>query len=141
MKRVPELDALRFIAIAAVIAAHYRPAFSQHYWFLSFGWMGVDLFFAISGFLITTILIRLREVDRPFRTFYARRILRIFPPYYLLIILIILLAMFHVGVVPYRRLAAAITFYVVLQHTPIQRVVSTCFPACAFHHTCPTPRR
>ena len=64
-----------------VIAYHYFHKIP--YSGAKLGWLGVDLFFALSGFLITTILLGLREKKDFFKTFYTRRALRIFPPYYL----------------------------------------------------------
>lgn len=79
--RIKELDGLRGIAVLGVIDCHYfawLPLTGSQY-----GWLGVDLFFVLSGFLITSILLGLREEKHYFTIFYSRRILRIFPPYYL----------------------------------------------------------
>ena len=79
--RIKELDGLRGIAVLAVITEHYLawlPGSSLRY-----GWLGVDLFFVLSGFLITSILLDLRNQEHYFGVFYARRALRIFPPYFL----------------------------------------------------------
>lgn len=77
--RVPELDALRGVAVVIVLLFHLDP--------LRYfpGWSGVDLFFVLSGYLITSII--LRDVGSPgfFRTFYVRRALRIWPIYYLVV--------------------------------------------------------
>jgi peptidoglycan/LPS O-acetylase OafA/YrhL len=96
MKRIPELDGLRCLAVVAVIAVHYRsPKVTTVNHFLAMGWVGVDVFFAISGFLITTILLGMRGAPHPFRTFYARRTARIFPPYYVILSLICAVALWQ----------------------------------------------
>jgi peptidoglycan/LPS O-acetylase OafA/YrhL len=79
--RIKELDGLRGIAVLAVVDSHYLPwipAAASGY-----GWLGVDLFFILSGFLITGILLDLRQEKRYFAVFYTRRALRILPPYFL----------------------------------------------------------
>lgn len=79
---MPGLDGLRAIAIWGVLAFHLRIPGA------AVGWAGIQLFFVVSGFLITRILLSYDGQPRPFRTFYVRRALRIFPIYYLYIGLI-----------------------------------------------------
>lgn len=85
-KHYSALDGLRGIAILLVVFYH-NFGFIKYFFF---GWLGVDLFFVLSGFLITDIL--LNTVNKPgyFKNFYAKRILRIFPLYYLSLILFLL---------------------------------------------------
>lgn len=86
MRRIQEIDGLRALAVLAVLYNHMIPGWAQQSVKIEFGWMGVDLFFAISGFLITRILLALKtEKSGYFRTFYSRRALRILPPYYLVL--------------------------------------------------------
>jgi peptidoglycan/LPS O-acetylase OafA/YrhL len=81
---VAELDGLRGIAILLVMIHRFYPGASSP-WFVEGGWVGVDLFFVVSGFLIAGIVLDTRDEPGYFRNFYARRVLRIFPLYYLLI--------------------------------------------------------
>ena len=85
---VPELDGLRGLAVLAVVLyhCHTRLVGTWIYGPLLWGWAGVNLFFALSGFLITSILIEARDKPEYFRNFYARRALRIWPVYFLLLI-------------------------------------------------------
>lgn len=86
-RRIPELDGFRGIAVIMVITEHIyetaglpqismpRPLF----FLLTHGWLGVDLFFVLSGFLITGILLDERDRENYFQSFYRRRALRILP--------------------------------------------------------------
>lgn len=96
-ERVEALDGVRGIAILAVVLMHcamfgmVREDIREH-WLtrtLLLGWTGVDLFFVLSGFLITGILLRTKERPHYFRNFYARRALRIFPLYYVVVTLLL----------------------------------------------------
>src|SRR4051812_26016871 len=84
------LDGLRAIAILAVLWHHHANYAVPGWTFTNRGFLGVDLFFIISGFLIVTLL--LREIRQTttlrLRNFYVRRILRIFPPYYLVLLVV-----------------------------------------------------
>lgn len=89
--RILELDGLRTLAISAVLLIHFSP----HSKLFEMGWVGVDLFFVISGFLITGILLNLRSDSHAYRKFYWRRMIRIFPPYYAVLALVAILAFVH----------------------------------------------
>lgn len=88
--RFPSLDGIRGIAILLVLFYHVnllsRPAgvFERALdTVINSWWIGVDLFFVLSGFLITRILLGKKGEDGYFKNFYMRRVLRIFPVYYL----------------------------------------------------------
>jgi len=98
---MPELDSLRGIAILGVLFLH---GFFWQYSSLHFpgparfflratqpGWLGVNLFFVLSGFLITGILLDSKTRPDFYKRFYGRRALRILPAYYLLLLLLGLL--------------------------------------------------
>jgi peptidoglycan/LPS O-acetylase OafA/YrhL len=89
--RIPVLDGIRGIAILFVMIFHFwhfgvtsGPALWERVYAntAGVGWAGVDLFFVLSGFLITGILYDSRNDPHYFRVFYARRTVRIFPLYY-----------------------------------------------------------
>jgi peptidoglycan/LPS O-acetylase OafA/YrhL len=85
---MPQLDALRTFAVAMVIYSHWIP--KEFHFGFPLGHAGVQLFFVLSGFLITGILLRCREFhDSKFclRAFYIRRFLRIFPLFYAILFL------------------------------------------------------
>ena len=100
--RLPELDGVRGLAILLVLIWHFfsltvdQPQGSwQRYVLLPFrlSWSGVDLFFVLSGFLIGGILYDARSSGNYYRTFYLRRVHRIFPLYF------VVLALFALGLV------------------------------------------
>ena len=92
-KRVPQLDAVRGIAILLVMLVNtgdkYPALHLEHV--VGNGWMGVDLFFALSGFLITGILLDTKDSPDYFKNFYLRRVLRILPLYYALLLFMFVL--------------------------------------------------
>jgi peptidoglycan/LPS O-acetylase OafA/YrhL len=97
--RIVAMDGLRGLAILAVLLYHGTPA-APHAkgWvlrpvgqILQMGWLGVDLFFVLSGFLITRMLLETTGDPNYFRSFYLRRALRILPVYYGLLLALALL--------------------------------------------------
>src|SRR5580698_7318351 len=85
---LPQLDGLRGIAILIVVLGHLLafPWGLNQAHFSAIAPFGVDLFFVLSGFLITGILLRAKDKEHYFRNFYARRALRTWPIYFLLLI-------------------------------------------------------
>lgn len=90
MRYVKSLDGLRGSAILLVMLFHFE--------LLGFGWIGVQMFFVLSGFLITQILLAdktaIPEKSFLLKRFYWRRVLRIFPIYFLYLFLLVLISLF-----------------------------------------------
>jgi peptidoglycan/LPS O-acetylase OafA/YrhL len=92
------LDGLRALSILGVVWHHTQEGL--HSWPIAYrGFLGVDLFFVISGFLIVTLLLRERRRTgtTSLKKFYIRRFLRIFPPYYGVLALVAIIAFLKPG--------------------------------------------
>jgi peptidoglycan/LPS O-acetylase OafA/YrhL len=96
---IPELQGLRGIAVLLVVLYHCHPRFEGTWFYRAslWGWTGVNLFFVLSGFLITSILLESRSRPHYFRNFYARRALRIWPVYLLVLLVCYLNAPWFIG--------------------------------------------
>jgi peptidoglycan/LPS O-acetylase OafA/YrhL len=95
MKYYEKIDGLRFVAIVFVLIEHFADTIGHK---ITAGYYGVDLFFVISGFLITNILLNSKSSFlKSYKNFVGRRTLRIFPIYYLM-----LAFMFLIGYEPCR---------------------------------------
>ncbi len=91
--RIRSIDGLRGIAFLTVLLAHYVGDAPHGLRFTNGdGWLGVQLFFVLSGFLIGGILIDNRESTTLFSTFYTRRALRILPPCYTTVLVVLFIA-------------------------------------------------
>ena len=101
MKRIPSLDGIRAFSIAAVIVAHLSN--SQAAWPSMLGGVGVNVFFVVSGFLITTLLQQeyKQSGNISLASFYRRRCFRIFPAAFVFILLSALMAPYLRRALPY----------------------------------------
>src|SRR3954466_11966508 len=104
MKRIKELDALRGLAALTIVLFHVYP----HQVFM--GWSAVDLFFVLSGYLITSIIINNLSNKGFLTSFYSRRILRIWPVYYLTLAAVLILNAFSRTGYPTDGLFQHLTF-------------------------------
>ena len=122
MRRVSEFDALRGMAALGVLLFHLRP---NEGW-TQFGMTGVHLFLVLSGYLITTIVINHVGTPNFLRAFYARRILRIWPIYYLTLAFLVILQRNLPNPPSLRGLPYYLTFTQYTWHWPvITKLVST----------------
>jgi peptidoglycan/LPS O-acetylase OafA/YrhL len=124
--RFPALDGIRALAVMMVFAFHYgggthggRIMGIVNAIRLQ-GWAGVDIFFVLSGFLITGVLYDTRHDSQFFRRFSARRALRIFPVYYLVAALLLVLTLiFH-----YAGQVTHLLFLIYLGNVPIGAILA-----------------
>jgi len=116
-KRIPSLDGLRGIAILLVVASHLGGA--RHFFAASvmaplgdLGNLGVRLFFVISGFLITRLLLKEFAANGciSLKAFYIRRVLRIFPAFYVFIVVATALAVIGFAKLDRQDLLYAVTY-------------------------------
>ena len=111
-RNIPSLDGLRAFSVFAVILGHTQAPILNHVPSLRNGGQGVSVFFVLSGFLITHLL--LKEINKTgginLRHFYFRRSFRIFPPFYAFLGIVIVLAGMRLISVNGYSLAAAATY-------------------------------
>jgi len=122
-RRDPTLDGIRGIAIALVMLFHFARFESGHSRLgnvlsivPAIGWSGVDLFFVLSGFLITGILLRTRSGSSYYRAFYGRRVLRIFPLYYATLVFFLVVAPRLTEAGPQDRVGEPIWYWLFLNN-------------------------
>ncbi|HEY1743105.1 MAG TPA: acyltransferase [Granulicella sp.] len=123
LMHIDSLDGVRGVAISLVLIFHLLSSNSQTgSSFTNFivklrgaGWVGVDLFFSLSGFLITGILFDTLRTNHYFKNFYARRFLRIFPLYYG--VLLVLFLIFHP--IHFHQGRQFYLLFAYLQNTPL----------------------
>jgi len=130
---MPELDGIRGLAILGVLCSHiaglsgildaYSPSFPERLLsrLMVPLWGGVDLFFALSGFLITGILLRTRTSKNYFPSFYGRRVLRIFPIYYLVLTISVIVGHFSAGFASLLppSTSSKMSYFLYLQNWPV----------------------
>lgn len=119
IKRIPSLDGIRAVAIIFVLIDHINgtqgAAIPGLWWIIKYtdiGLLGVRIFFVLSGFLITTLLLDeyTKTQSISLSRFYFRRTLRIFPPYYLFLLIVFLLTVTGFVSINDHELLYAVTY-------------------------------
>ena len=126
-RTIPSLDGLRAASVGLVIVAHYLaylPGLEGRFPFAQLSWAGqsgVDVFFVISGFLITYILLQEHKENGAIslRRFYLRRFFRIFPPFYVYLATVVVLSVWDFVPQDRRNLISAATYtWNYMSHAP-----------------------
>jgi len=132
-QRIGALDGLRSIAILLVLMRHFVIGGDPNHGIRSIaykvadaGWVGVDLFFALSGFLITGILLRSRDLPRRFFNFYMRRTLRILPLYYVALAIVFLIVPAIAAACERIALRDQALFWLYLANFRLRDILSPC---------------
>src|SRR5947209_3570289 len=105
MGYIKALDGIRAFAVSLVVLFHCG--------YLAFGWVGVQVFFVLSGYLITSLLLRDKEstLSNYLASFYWRRSLRIFPLYFgVLLIAMVIYALFRIPAYTFDDLPFLVTY-------------------------------
>jgi peptidoglycan/LPS O-acetylase OafA/YrhL len=139
VRRIPSLDGLRAISILVVTASHFLVVYPKNP-FLEYinhaGGHGVDVFFVISGFLITTLLLKesTKSGTISLKGFYLRRVRRIFPAFAFFIVVVVSLR--SVGALSFgtRTLLSAVTYTYNLVPHPNLRVFGPVWSLCVEEH-------
>jgi len=101
----PEIHGLRAIAVILVIVFHLNPSW------MPFGYVGVDIFFVISGFLITRIILKQIEAGTfTFFEFFTRRIKRIFPALFVVLIVSLIVAILVLSSLEYKEFCRSLRY-------------------------------
>ena len=119
-RRVPALDGLRGLAGLMVVISHYFGEVDHGLHATMFGWMGVDIFFVLSGFLIGKLILEKKDCANFFVVFYVRRCLRIIPSYLLtLVVCAVLLAVLPAAWAENPHTVPLWTYFAFLQVFPM----------------------
>jgi len=129
------LDGLRAIAIILVLLFHLTPErnsdnglYSIVFKIAGIGYVGVDLFFVLSGFLITSILLRYRREGKPLRIYFYRRLLRIVPLYYTVLVFVVFIVPLLSNIYRYPLVAEQLPYWLyVSNYIPMDTELSKTF--------------
>lgn len=119
-RRVPALDGLRGLAGLFVLFSHFFGEVQHGARAMMFGWIGVDIFFVLSGYLIGKMILEKRECSNFFEVFYVRRALRIIPAYLVtLLIVSFLIDVFPAAIADADHRLPLWTYFTFLQVFPM----------------------